>query len=85
LAAADGLRAVRVDALGTLLVACDQHRYAVVRRLATAAPESLGVGWVNVVTDDSQYAQRVVVEAVTATPPPGDPAGAPPEPHRPHR
>jgi hypothetical protein len=45
LAAAEGLRAVRVDALGTLLVACDQHRYAAVRRLATAATVSLGVGW----------------------------------------
>jgi hypothetical protein len=43
--------AVRVDVLGTLLVACDRHRYAAVRRLATAATESVGVGRVTVVTD----------------------------------
>ena len=63
LAAAEGLHRVRVDASGTVLVASDQPGYAAVRRFATAATEALGTaGWVRVVTDDSEYACRVVAE-----------------------
>lgn len=62
LAAAEGLHGVRVDATGTVLVASDQGGYAAVRRFATAATEALGTGWVRVVTDDSEYARRVVTE-----------------------
>src|SRR4051812_25171904 len=49
-------------ASGTVLVASDQSGYAAVRRFATAAAEALGIGWVRVVTDDSEYARRVEVE-----------------------
>jgi hypothetical protein len=62
LAAAEGLRRVRVDASGKVLVASDQRGYAAVRRFATAATEALGTGWVRVVTDDSEYARQVVAE-----------------------
>ncbi len=62
LAAAEGLRRVRVDASGTVLVASGQRGYAAVRRFATAAAEALGTGWVRVVTDDSEYARQVETE-----------------------
>lgn len=62
LTAAEGLRSVRVDATGTVLVASDQDGYAAVRRFAASAIEALGTGWVRVVTDDSEYARRVVIE-----------------------
>ncbi len=62
LAATEGLRRVRVDASGTVLVASDQPGYAAVRRFATAATEALGSGWVRVVTDDSEYALLVATE-----------------------
>ena len=63
LAAAEGLRRVRVDASGTVLVASEQPGYAAVRRFATAATEALGTGCrVRVVTDDSEYARRVAAE-----------------------
>jgi|tagenome__1003787_1003787.scaffolds.fasta_scaffold19199003_2 hypothetical protein len=62
LAAAEGLRGVRVDASGTVLVASDQPGYAAVRRFATAATEALGTGWVRVVADDSEYARRATAE-----------------------
>lgn len=62
LADAEGLRRVRVDASGTVLVASDERGYAAVRRFATAATEALGTGWVRVVTDDSEYARQVETE-----------------------
>ena len=62
LAVAEGLRRVRVDGSGTVLVTSDQRGYAAVRRFATAATEALGTGWVRVVTDNSDYARRVVTE-----------------------
>jgi hypothetical protein len=62
LAAAEGLRSVRVDGSGAVLVASDEDGYAAVRRFAASATEALGTGWVRVVTDDSEYARRAVVE-----------------------
>jgi hypothetical protein len=62
LAVAEGLHAVRVDPSGTVVVASDQPGYAAVRRFATAAAEALDAAWVNVVTDDSEYAKRVGAE-----------------------
>jgi hypothetical protein len=62
LAATQGLRRVRVDASGTVIVASHQRGHAAVRRFATSATEALGTGWVQVVTDDSEYARRVVTE-----------------------